>query len=200
MKFIKQVAFASVFALASGAVLAETLTFDSFTGSINNRNYGGFSWNNFSVINAASSNSGYHNAMISGTNVAYNSFANPATFGNATAFTLNSAYFIGAWNDGLSIHVVGTGPGTTTYTRDFVVNSTTASNIVFNWSGLTSVRISSSGGTPHAGYSGAGAHFGMDNLTVNAAPVPEPETYAMMLAGLGLLGFMARRKKAVKLA
>jgi hypothetical protein len=26
------------------------------------------------------------------------------------------------------------------------------------------------------------------------APVPEPETYAMMLAGLGLLGFMSRRK------
>lgn len=27
-------------------------------------------------------------------------------------------------------------------------------------------------------------------------PVPEPETYAMMLAGLGLLGFTAKRKKA----
>jgi hypothetical protein len=28
------------------------------------------------------------------------------------------------------------------------------------------------------------------------APVPEPETYGMMLAGLGLVGFMARRRKA----
>jgi len=32
-----------------------------------------------------------------------------------------------------------------------------------------------------------------DNVTVTA--VPEPETYAMLLAGLGLLGFMARRRK-----
>lgn len=27
-----------------------------------------------------------------------------------------------------------------------------------------------------------------------AAPVPEPETYAMMLAGIGMIGFMARRR------
>jgi len=36
----------------------------------------------------------------------------------------------------------------------------------------------------------------MDNLTINAAPVPEAETYAMMLAGLGLLGLAARRRKS----
>ena len=33
-----------------------------------------------------------------------------------------------------------------------------------------------------------------DNDDVITAPVPEPETYAMMLIGLGLLGFMTRRK------
>ena len=32
------------------------------------------------------------------------------------------------------------------------------------------------------------------NLTVTAA-IPEPETYAMMLAGLGLMGFVIRRRK-----
>jgi hypothetical protein len=30
--------------------------------------------------------------------------------------------------------------------------------------------------------------------TGNAAPVPEPETYALMLAGLGMVGFAARRR------
>jgi hypothetical protein len=30
---------------------------------------------------------------------------------------------------------------------------------------------------------------------VNVAAVPEPESYAMLLAGLGLLGFVARRRK-----
>ena len=36
--------------------------------------------------------------------------------------------------------------------------------------------------------------FQMDNLKY-AQAVPEPETYAMLLAGLGLMGFVARRRK-----
>jgi hypothetical protein len=43
------------------------------------------------------------------------------------------------------------------------------------------------------GYSGAV----LDNVTLTAA-VPEPETYAMLLGGLGLMGFMERRRKAAK--
>lgn len=35
---------------------------------------------------------------------------------------------------------------------------------------------------------------GVLTYEVPAAPVPEPETYALMLAGLGMLGFMARRR------
>lgn len=39
-------------------------------------------------------------------------------------------------------------------------------------------------------------YIGLDNVTVTA--VPEPETYAMLLAGMGLVGAIARRRKASK--
>lgn len=35
--------------------------------------------------------------------------------------------------------------------------------------------------------------FQLENLRIS--PVPEPETYAMFMVGLGLIGFMARRRK-----
>jgi len=47
--------------------------------------------------------------------------------------------------------------------------------------------------TIHGENTGGGSYGGDINLTL--APVPEPTTYGMMLGGLGLLGFMAWRKK-----
>ncbi|WP_297326101.1 PEP-CTERM sorting domain-containing protein [Nitrosomonas sp.] len=37
--------------------------------------------------------------------------------------------------------------------------------------------------------------FNPQPIFIPAAPIPEPETYAMLLAGLGLIGFIARRRK-----
>jgi hypothetical protein len=43
---------------------------------------------------------------------------------------------------------------------------------------------------------GIGRNQGEDkHYQVSVSPVPEPETYAMLLVGLGLLGFTARRRK-----
>ena len=53
----------------------------------------------------------------------------------------------------------------------------------------------------------SGQHIAIDNISISydpisappvvidTTPVPEPETYAMMLAGFGLMGFMVRRRK-----
>ncbi len=46
--------------------------------------------------------------------------------------------------------------------------------------------IGTTSGQGGDGYKGVGA--------VDLAPVPEPSTWAMLLAGLGMLGFMARRR------
>ncbi len=51
-------------------------------------------------------------------------------------------------------------------------------------------------GTSVAGYGAVGTMSGYPVSQTITAAVPEPETYAMLLAGLGLLGLIARRRRA----
>src|SRR6185436_18429086 len=46
--------------------------------------------------------------------------------------------------------------------------------------------------TIHGINSGGGSYGGDINVTM---PVPEPETYGMMIAGLGILAMLSRRRK-----
>lgn len=57
------------------------------------------------------------------------------------------------------------------------------------------VYLNSNGAHP-LDSNGAWDHYFVSNMayTANITVVPEPETYGMMLAGLGLLGFVGRRK------
>ena len=43
-------------------------------------------------------------------------------------------------------------------------------------------------------WTGPGGTVGEAYFTTMISPIPEPQTYAMFLAGLGLLGFIARRR------
>jgi len=77
-----------------------------------------------------------------------------------------------------------------------------AGNATF-YSGLVS-RVAF-GWDNNGGVAGNANDFGMDNFrysaTVLASPVaavPEPESYAMLLAGLGLVGTIARRRRALR--
>jgi hypothetical protein len=180
----------------AGAASADTITFDDVPSeaSLSGSTYHGLSWTNFFALNGnqAWPGSGYDHGTVSVPNVAYNGFADPASFGSAAGFSLHDAYFAAAWNDGLTIHIVGTS-GVNTYTKDIVVNTGAAIDVVFNWTNLTNVSFSSSGGTWNSGLNGSGEHFVMDNVTITA--VPEPETYGMLLVGLGLVGVVARRRQ-----
>lgn len=53
-------------------------------------------------------------------------------------------------------------------------------------------------GTVGAGLPGLATGLQLDDVSVTQAvtPVPEPESYAMLLAGLGVLGFIGRRRNA----
>ena len=50
-------------------------------------------------------------------------------------------------------------------------------------------------GTSEAGYGFSGSMGGYPVSQTITAAVPEPETYAMLMAGLGMVGFMARRRR-----
>jgi len=70
-------------------------------------------------------------------------------------------------------------------------NTSFAFRVVAAFAPSTSTYAASS---PTATY-GTASTWRFDNVTVMGAPIPEPETYAMFLAGLGLMGFASRRKQ-----
>lgn len=87
------------------------------------------------------------------------------------------------WNDtgSLADGTVTGDPGSGGWTSIFSFSPLTASGSPYyiHIDGITKE------GSSHATYSG----------TLTLSPIPEPETYAMILAGLGLMGFIARRRK-----
>ena len=104
---------------------------------------------------------------------------------NGTAFTDFGAVFSGssgdAWFNNRSVDLSGVaGVGN---------NANFAFRVVAAFEPLTSAYAAA---TTTSTYSTAGT-WRFDQVTVSA--VPEPGTYAMMLAGLAMLGFMAARKK-----
>ena len=125
--------------------------------------------------------------------------------GNASAQTMKLEYGFGATMAAVSNW---TAPGGSFDWASPVVGST-AGAVVGNTVGLVANR----GGTVSTNWaagdtlwvrwvefndSGNDHSLAIDNVTfsVTAAAVPEPSTYAMLLAGLGAVGFLARRRRA----
>ena len=79
---------------------------------------------------------------------------------------------------------------------DLSTTATVASGIT--GSGLSDFVFSTVGGHSYeliiGGIKNKSAASYSGNISVS--PVPEPETYAMLLVGLGLVGFMTRRRRS----
>ena len=78
--------------------------------------------------------------------------------------------------------------GSVTLTGAVITGDIRSGLISLTDAGITSVRLFS-----HSGNSSF--NFSIDNLTWQTAAVPEPSTYAMLFAGLGVVGWAARRRQ-----
>jgi hypothetical protein len=190
--------------MTATAADATVITFDDLANFANVTNgYNGLNWNNFGVINGPQySNlaSGYTHGVVSSPNVAFDLFGSPASISVASGtFSLGGFYLTAAWNTGLDVRVTGFNGVTQLNSVDLIVNPTGPTAEALNWSGLTSVTFSPSGGTD-AGLGGGGTHFALDNLTINeafvGAPAPIPGAGLASLAAMAIGAFRARKRRA----
>lgn len=126
----------------------------------------------------------------------------------------NWSYGIGAADDTFSITVASPFQVNVVLTDEFLAGDTFKLKLDGNWVPFTSTTLVGNynfQGTANGVYLGAGAHTFEIFLTGLSAgygdgsgraefsaltPVPEPATYGMLLAGLGLLGYGLRLRKS----
>ena len=171
--------------------------------------YQGLNWNNFYATDAAHLDvnpSGYQAGIISGPNVAYNSYANPAYI-SGPRFSLVSAYLTAAWTDNLQVEIKGYDdviPGPSGYAPSpvnpfpvfdevFNLSATTPTLIHISYTGYVKEVIFTSGiafgqiPIHHEDYfNHYGLHFAMDNVTIKFDPTDAPDPAAS--SGDGRLG------------
>jgi hypothetical protein len=184
---------------ATSQASAAVLTFDDVGvhGTVIPNGYGGFNWSNIRVADRTSvPGGGYGNGTISGNFTAYNTLGNPAAL-SGPVFTFNGAYFTAAFNNGLTIQLLGLLGGTTLFSQSVVVDTTGPTWAQLDWVGIDALSFTSSGGVNY-GLGGGGTQFVMDNFTFNepiAPVVPEPGTLALMIGGGVAVAGAARRRQ-----
>jgi len=186
---LKKAIFAIALVLGSACASTATtvLTFDDAVpdemGVI--RNYAGFSWYGFYFQDGGVHvGTGFPDGRPDyGTGTTIPSIL--GGFEAATPFSLKRLYLSSVDNDDNVVTFQGfkgTGFGTLAFEQTVTVNTGALTPIDFNWGDLTGVGIISNKG-----------FVVVDNVAVS--PVPEPSSMALTLSGVGLVGFLVRRKK-----
>lgn len=184
---MKKLALAALIAVSFGAH-ATVITFEGLDPSAVaaiGAGYDGLNWNNFYTLDPQGRNDGYAAGLVSGSNVALNGYGENASFSATTSagFSLQSGYFTGAWT-AQNVTLTALFENGTTASKTFSVTTAGPSFQTFGWNDLASVTLSSS----------VNSQIAIDNLTINQ-PVPEPTEAGLLLAGLGALAVLARRRK-----
>jgi hypothetical protein len=169
--------------------------------------YGGTAETGFSAAKISIGQlSGSEHAYVTYTYLGYDAgYRN--LFYSASPYTPLSAEFVTRAPDATSIgasFTVEANAGLLGFGFEGLSPNQALNNSSSTWAAGTSIGLIGRGVTFGAntfdyvlGYNDSYHHADWDDLVigVNIAPIPEPETYAMLLAGLGLMGFVARRRK-----
>lgn len=192
-KYLKTLAVVASLAAASAAhaVVAPSFTVytdqASWEAAVAGMKIGVEDFNDSTIVPGLSINGAFANPVISGG--VLNDFATPLDYTDYV-FAKPIFAFGGNWNLGPQ----AAGSGLDLYVGNTFVGSIDSSYgggfFGFVSTGPLRAAVSVVMGTQND----IGEHYTVDNVRF-AAPVPEPETYAMFVAGLGVLGAIARRRK-----
>ncbi|CAF1496276.1 unnamed protein product [Adineta steineri] len=145
------------------------ITFDDLTSGIPT-GYNNINWTNASPTTATTNTSGYYTATVSGNKSIFNPGGTPMTMtsANGSLFTLYSIAIAAAWYDNLQLTVVGYSSTVVIANNTYTLQVFTVSYLTFRgYSGLDTVKFSTSGGTKNANVGGSGTQFGMDNICLS---------------------------------
>lgn len=189
-----------IFASSLHAAITTSIGFDDLAdkseGAVVPNGYRGLSWNGFLTMPPGSDwgPSGYHAGLISGLNVGFNAYGNPASIETVFLMTVSSGYFTAAWQDGLSLSVQAFRGNALVGSKEFVLSSTTPMLINLNFEYVTKITFSSGGGIKNPNYPIGGDQFVVDDLVITS--VPEP---SVLLCSVISLSLAVRRNRVPQL-